>query len=128
MKVLIVDDSTTIRMILNGLLKKLGLTDVVEASDGRAAAEILSKNEIGLLLLDIHMPNTDGLHFLETLKNHPTRANIPVIIVSSDTDPAQIESARTLGAHAYIRKPFRIEGLRDALSVVFPTRDFQLAV
>ena len=124
MRVLIVDDSATIRMILTGQLKKLGLTDVIEASDGKAAIEILAKHEVGLLLIDIHMPNMDGLSCLELIKTNPALAGIPVIIVSSDTDPAQIESAKSLGAHAYIRKPFRIEALRDALSVAFPTQDF----
>lgn len=124
MKVLIVDDSATIRMILKGQLKKLGFTDLEEATDGKAALDYLSKNEIGLLLLDIHMPNMGGLSCLESIKGNPALAAIPVIIVSSDTTPSQIESAKLLGAHAYVRKPFRIEGLRDALSLVFPTQDF----
>src|SRR6185436_9912458 len=105
MKVLIADDSSTIRMILKGLLKQLELTDIVEACDGRAALDALSKNEVGLLLLDIHMPNLDGLGCLEAVKRNPATAELPVIIISSDTTPAQIESARTLGAHAYIKKP-----------------------
>jgi two-component system chemotaxis response regulator CheY len=120
MKVLIVDDSVTIRMILKGLLKQLELTDVVEACDGKAALEVLSKQPIGLLLLDIHMPNMDGLACLGAVKQNPALAGTPVIIISSDTTPEQIESARALGAHAYIKKPFRIEGLREALEALFP--------
>lgn len=126
MTVLIVDDSATIRMILKGQLKKLGFTNVIEASDGRAAIEMLTKNDVGLLMLDIHMPDMGGLNCLEALKRDPAHADIPVIIVSSDTAPAQIESARSLGVFEYIRKPFRIEGLRDALVTVFPTHDFQI--
>jgi two-component system chemotaxis response regulator CheY len=122
MKVLVVDDSSTIRMILKGLLKQLELTDIVEACDGKAALEVLSKGEIGLLLLDIHMPNLDGLGCLEAVKRNRLTADLPVIIISSDTTPAQIESARALGAHAYIKKPFRLEGLRAALEALFPAK------
>jgi two-component system chemotaxis response regulator CheY len=121
MKVLITDDSATIRMILKGLLKQLQITDFVEAADGKAALDTLAKQTVDLLLLDIHMPNMDGLTCLKTLKSNPQTTSLPVIIISSDTSAAQLESAQQLGAHAYIRKPFRIEGLRDALSVIFPT-------
>src|SRR5437868_2550278 len=120
MKVLIVDDSATIRMILKGLLKQLELTDVIEAPDGKVALETLAKTQVGLMLLDIHMPNLDGLGCLRALKQSPALAGLPVIIISSDTTPAQIEGARALGAHAYIKKPFRIEGLREALEAAFP--------
>jgi two-component system chemotaxis response regulator CheY len=122
MKVLIVDDSATIRMILKGLLKQLELTDIEEASDGKIALDVLSKQRIDLLLLDIHMPNLDGLGCLEAVRKSPVLAGLPVIIISSDTTPAQIETARALGAHAYIKKPFRIEGLREALEALFPAK------
>src|SRR5947209_1518304 len=105
MKVLITDDSATIRMILKGLLKQLQITDFVEASDGRAALEYLTNNAADLLLLDIHMPNMDGLSCLKALKQNERTKAVPVIIISSDTTPAQIEAAQQLGANAYIRKP-----------------------
>ena len=120
MKVLIADDSSTIRMILKGLLKQLQITDTAEATDGKTALDFLSKNTVDLLLLDVHMPNMDGLSCLEALKKSPATARLPVIIISSDTTPAQIESAQSLGASAYIKKPFRIEGLREAISAAFP--------
>jgi len=123
MKVLIVDDSSTIRMILKGLLKQLLITDTIEAADGKLALDVLAKTPVDLLLLDIHMPNMDGLACLKTIMNNPATANLPVIIISSDTTPEQIESARTLGAHAYIKKPFRIEGLSEALATALPMAD-----
>jgi two-component system, chemotaxis family, chemotaxis protein CheY len=116
MKVLITDDSITIRMILKGLLKQLKIVDVVEADNGRKALELLKENPVHLMLLDIHMPNMDGLGCLQELRSNPETAGLPVIIVSSDTTPDQIKRAKELGAHAYISKPFRLEGLREALA------------
>src|SRR5437016_8198391 len=126
MKVLIADDSSTIRMILKGLLKQLQITETIEAPDGKVALELLAKNTVDLVLLDVHMPNMDGLSCLEAIKRASGTANLPVIIISSDTAPSQIESAQTLGAHAYIKKPFRIEGLREALVAAFPAMNFPI--
>lgn len=115
MKVLITDDSSTIRMILKGLLKQLNILDVAEADGGRSALEYLKVNPVHLMLLDVHMPTLDGLDCLRELRKNPGTANLPVIIVTSDTTPDQINRAKELGAHAYISKPFRLEGLRIAL-------------
>jgi two-component system chemotaxis response regulator CheY len=120
MRVLITDDSATIRMILKGLLKQLQITDIKEASDGHTALELLDQEKFDLLLLDIHMPVVDGLKCLEQLKLREATAALPVIMISSDTTPSQIAAAEKLGAHAYIKKPFRIEGLRDAIAAVSP--------
>jgi two-component system chemotaxis response regulator CheY len=120
MKVLITDDSATIRMMLKGILKQLNVTDVVEAANGLEAIEVAGREPIRLVLLDIHMPTMDGLACLEKLKNDPKTAQLPVIIISSDTVQQQLDRARELGAHAYIKKPFRVEGLRDALVACVP--------
>ncbi len=120
MKVLITDDSSTIRMMLKGLLKQLQITDVVEVPDGKDALAILPQCNPDLVLLDIHMPVMDGLSCLAELKKRPESANVPVIIISSDTVPEQLEKARALSAHAFIKKPFRLEGLREAIAAAFP--------
>src|SRR5262245_8240577 len=120
MKVLITDDSATIRMMLKGILKQLNVLDVVEAADGSEAIEVVNREPIRLVLLDIHMPKMDGLTCLERLKGNEKTAQLPVIIISSDTVPQQLDRARDLGAHAYIKKPFRVEGLREALAACLP--------
>jgi two-component system chemotaxis response regulator CheY len=116
MKVLIADDSLTIRMMLKSLLKQIEITDVAEAGDGAQALELVGKGSVDLLLLDIHMPQMDGLQCLAEVRKQPATARLPVIIVSSDASPEQMARARELGATAYIRKPFRVEALRDALT------------
>jgi two-component system chemotaxis response regulator CheY len=120
MKVLLTDDSATIRMILKGLLKQLEITDVVEASDGNAALEMLQKTPVDLMLLDIHMPKMDGLACLTALKQSAQTAQLPVVIISSDTAASQLEAAEKLGACAFVQKPFRLEGLRQAVSAACP--------
>ncbi len=118
MRVLLSDDSKTIRLILRNLLWELGLQDVDEASNGREALAALNEKQYDLILLDIHMPEVDGLGVLEALKSAPDSAyaDVPVVIISSDTDYRQIEKARDLGAYGYIKKPFKKEGLEAAIN------------
>jgi two-component system, chemotaxis family, chemotaxis protein CheY len=127
MKALITDDSATIRLILKGLLKQLQITEVIEASNGHQALSILEKQDVDFVLLDIHMPVMDGLGCLEALRSHARLSNLPVIMVSSDTAEPQIERAQALGAHAYIKKPFRVDGMREALLAVCPAVAANLA-
>ena len=117
MKVLLTDDSRTIRILLHNLLDQLGITDVHECQNGREALEQLVKQHFDLILLDIHMPEADGLTVLEFIKQNPesTHKEIPVVVISSDTDYRQIEKARDLGAYGYIKKPFRRDGLAAAI-------------
>jgi CheY-like chemotaxis protein len=122
MQVLITDDSATIRMILKGLLKQLQITDIREAGDGAEALTAVDALLPDLLLLDIHMPGMDGLTCLSVIRSTPRTANLPVIIISSDTAPEQVKKAEEMGAFAYIKKPFRLEGLKEALKSVFPNR------
>ena len=117
MKVLLADDSMTIRMILKNLLNELGIMDITEGSNGQEALELLTQSQFELILTDIHMPKIDGLMVLEEVKTNPesTHKYVPVVIISSDTDYRQIERARKLGAFGYIKKPFKRESLQAAI-------------
>ncbi|HEY3325196.1 MAG TPA: response regulator [Planctomycetota bacterium] len=116
MKVLLVDDSTTIRMMLKGLLKQLQITDVIEAGNGLDALAALDQHKVDIALLDIHMPQMDGITFLSELHKRPAIAHLPVIVVSSDTAAEQTARAVELGAKASVRKPFRLDALKQALT------------
>lgn len=118
MKVLIVDDSTMIRLILKGILKQLGIEDVIEATDGLQALDHLAKVRVDMILLDIHMPKMDGVGLLTRLQDTPVADRPPVIIISSDSNTDQMERVQELGARAFIRKPFKAEGLREAMNTV----------
>jgi two-component system chemotaxis response regulator CheY len=123
MKVLLTDDSRTIRMILRGLLRELQITDVLEAQNGQECIETLQNNEIDVVFLDIHMPKMSGLDALSFIKETPGLSDLPVVIISSDTDYRQVEKARDLGAFGYIKKPFRLEGLRSAIMAAIKARE-----
>jgi two-component system chemotaxis response regulator CheY len=115
MRVLIADDSKTIRMLLTSLLRQLGYGEVVEAENGQVALERAAAGAVDVMLLDLHMPVLDGIATLRRVKADPATADIPVLIISSDSDMRKVVEARQLGARGYIRKPFTPDGLRKGL-------------
>jgi two-component system, chemotaxis family, chemotaxis protein CheY len=113
-KVLVVDDSKLMHKMYEVMLRQYPL---VYASDGRQALDRLQDHaDIDLVLLDINMPNMNGLEFLAELRANPERADLPVIIIS--TEGREEDTARGLeaGATAYIKKPFHSEEILDVIS------------
>lgn len=118
MKVLIVDDSATMRKILARVLRQaeLPIEEIVEANNGREALERVQQDgDIDLLLLDLYMPEMNGLDLLRTLRTTHAATQLPVVIVTSETAAAVAELARELGANAYLTKPFTAEQVRAAV-------------
>jgi two-component system, chemotaxis family, chemotaxis protein CheY len=115
MRLLICDDSKTIRLLVRDALSKIGESDVTEVENGQLAVDAIRSGSYDCLLLDLHMPVMDGLTALRTLKEDHATMGVPVVIISSDSDMRNIEQARQLGALGFIRKPFKPEGLRKAL-------------
>lgn len=113
-KVLVVDDSKLMHKMYEVMLRQYPL---VYASDGRQALDRLQDHpDIDLVLLDINMPNMNGLEFLAELRSDAARAELPVIIIS--TEGREEDTARGLeaGATAYIKKPFHSEEILDVIS------------
>ena len=113
-KVLVVDDSKLMHKMYEVMLRQYPL---VYASDGRQALDRLQDHpDIDLVLLDINMPNMNGLEFLAELRSNPDRAELPVIIIS--TEGREEDTARGLeaGATAYIKKPFHSEEILEVIS------------
>lgn len=121
MKVLLADDSSSMRLILKSMLRKIDGVEIVEGRDGREALTLVESHTVQLVLLDLHMPVLDGLSVLAELRQRPTFTSLPVIIISSDADEAQIARAQQLGVNAYIKKPFHLEGLREVIARVLET-------
>lgn len=113
-KVLVVDDSKLMHKMYEVMLRQYAL---VYASDGRQALDRLQDHaDIDLVLLDINMPNMNGLEFLAEMRSDPARSELPVIIIS--TEGREEDTARGLeaGATAYIKKPFHSEEILEVIS------------
>ncbi len=106
-RVLIVDDSKLIHKMFEMMLRPYQL---VHALDGREGLQkLVEYTDIDLILLDINMPNMNGLEFLAEVKRNAAFAAVPVIIVSTEGKEQDAEQAIEAGATAYITKPFRSE-------------------
>lgn len=112
MKVLVVDDSKTLRRILIRELNSIGITNISEAGDGIEAVERLRVESFDLMLLDMEMPELDGLGVLKVVKSTPELSYLPVIIVSSAEDFDRIVECIQVGAEDYLPKPFNAVLLR----------------
>ena len=119
MKVLIVDDSDSIRKIICGMLRELGL-EVLEASHGvEALAQLSVHPDIGLVTLDWNMPKMNGMEFLEALKTqHAYRQTPTILMVTTENEKGKVVLALTKGAHEYIMKPFTKEVLQEKLALL----------
>jgi two-component system chemotaxis response regulator CheY len=115
--VLITDDSPIIRGALKRILSLTGLSfgRVLEAADGRQALEALAAERVDLLITDIHMPEMDGLELLRAMRKRPELPRIPAILISSDGASLRSAELDSLGVHARLGKPFRMEAVRDAI-------------
>ena len=118
MHVLIVDDSTTMRMILRTHLKKLGFA-VTEAGNGREALLCLkAMAKADLVLVDWNMPVMDGVSFVRAVRAEPSYASLPLMMVTTNTELSQVAEALEAGANEYIMKPFTGAMIRDKLELL----------
>jgi len=106
-KVLIVDDSRTVRQQLGIVLTEAGY-EVVEASDGLDGAEkIATSNDLAMVICDVNMPRMNGIEMLTFLKQDPRHANLLVLMLTTEGQPALIARAKAAGARGWIVKPFK---------------------
>jgi two-component system chemotaxis response regulator CheY len=117
MKILLVDDSSTMRRIQKNTLASLGYTDVIEAEDGADALEKLRQNpDVQLTLMDWNMPNMTGIESLKAIKNNPATKAIPVMMVTSEAEKSKIVEAIQNGASNYLVKPFEADALKEKIA------------
>jgi len=115
--ILIVDDSSSIRRLLKKVLELSGieLGEVLEASNGLEALEVLKREWVDFILCDIHMPKMDGIQFLRELKRDEVLSRIPVIMVSTEGREEIVQEVKALGIRAYVKKPFSPEEIREVI-------------
>jgi two-component system chemotaxis response regulator CheY len=113
--VLVVDDSASARSHMRRVLKAAGLDCIVEAEDGEQALALLEKETFHLVVTDYNMPRLDGRGVIDFIRSHSSMASLPVILVTTETDPAKLEEVRKLGVSAICDKSFPLEVIRRIL-------------
>jgi two-component system chemotaxis response regulator CheY len=118
MRILLVDDSVTMRRIQKTQINNLGITDVLEANNGEEAISQLSGNmPIDIVLLDWNMPVMDGFTALKNIRSNAAYAGVKVIMCTSESEKTKVVEALKAGANNYIVKPFTPDGLKDKLGI-----------
>lgn len=113
MKFLVVDDFSTMRRIVKGLLKEIGYNNADEAEDGAVALNMLKNNRYDFVVSDINMPNMTGFDLLQAIKSDPNLKSLPVLMVTAEARKEDILLAAQIGAAGYIVKPFTKATLED---------------
>jgi two-component system chemotaxis response regulator CheY len=112
--ILTVDDSRTMRDMLKATLTEFGYR-VVQAVDGLDGLEALQRDAPDLIITDFNMPNLDGPGFIERVRQDPRYRGTPILVLTTETDPAEKDRARRAGATGWIEKPFDPGKLSDAI-------------
>lgn len=105
--VLIVEDTSMMRVLLARHLKQEGFSTIYEAHDGQQALDLLAEKEVGLILLDIEMPVLNGFETLERLQSDPKLRRIPVVMVTAVEDIERVIKCLELGADDFMPKIFK---------------------
>jgi two-component system chemotaxis response regulator CheY len=123
--VLIVDDSSTMRNVIKKVLRLTGIPfgSCLEASNGREALDVLENNWVDLILSDINMPVMDGFGLLRALKALPSWNDVPVLLITTESNQNRLQEAMSLGAKAYIHKPFTPEAVRSLVRQIMGETD-----
>lgn len=116
---LIVDDFSTMRRIIRGLLKEAGYVDADEAEDGQVAYQKLQTGHFDCVITDINMPNMNGFELLEAIKEDEKLKSTPVLMITAEASKEDVIRAAKLGASAYIVKPFSKAVLEDKIHKLF---------
>lgn len=116
--ILTVDDSTTVRQMVSFTLKSAGY-EVLEAKDGQDALTKLNQPiSLSIVVTDLNMPVMDGIELIQQLRVHPTYKYVPIVVLTTESEPGKKQAARSAGATAWIVKPFRPEQLVSVIQKV----------
>lgn len=119
MKILIVDDFSTMRRIIRNLLRELGYDNVAEADDGNSALPMLKRGGYDFLITDWNMPGMTGIELLEAVRGDTELAGLPVLMVTAEAKRDQIVAAAKAGVNGYIVKPFTANTLKEKIDRIF---------
>ena len=119
MKVLVVDDFSTMRRIVKNLLRDLGFTNLQEADDGSTALPMLQNGDFDFVVTDWNMPGMQGIDLLKAIRADAKLAHIPVLLITAEAKKEQIIMAAQAGVNGYIVKPFTAGTLKTKIDKIF---------
>ncbi len=119
MKILIVDDFSTMRRIIKNLLRDLGFNNTQEADDGSTALPMLQKSEFDFVVTDWNMPGMQGIDLLKAIRADDSLKHLPVLMVTAEAKREQIIAAAQAGVNGYVVKPFTAATLKEKLDKIF---------
>ena len=118
LRFLIVDDFSTMRRIIRGLLKEAGFVEADEAEDGQVGLQKLYGSHFDFVITDINMPNMNGFEMLENMKQDEKLKGIPVLMITAEASKNDVLRAAQIGAAGYIVKPFSKATLEDNIGKI----------
>ena len=119
MKILIVDDFSTMRRIIKNLLRDLGFTNTQEADDGLTALPMLKSGDFDFLVTDWNMPGMTGIDLLKQVRADEKLADLPTLMVTAEAKRDQIVEAAQAGVNGYVVKPFTAQVLKEKIEKIF---------
>ncbi|QPG04928.1 chemotaxis response regulator CheY [Salinimonas marina] len=119
MKILVVDDFSTMRRIIKNLLKDLGFSNIQEADDGNTALPMLQQGDFDFVVTDWNMPGMQGIDLLKNIRADGRLKHLPVLMVTAEAKKEQIVAAAQAGVNGYVVKPFTAATLKEKLDKIF---------
>mgnify|MGYP001077495388 CR=1 FL=1 len=123
MKILVVDDFSTMRRIIKNLLRDLGFTNTDEADDGQTALPMLKTGKFDFLVTDWNMPGMTGIELLAAVRADDELKGMPVLMVTAEAKRDQIVAAAQAGVNGYVVKPFTAAVLKEKIEKIFERID-----
>lgn len=122
MKILVVDDFSTMRRIVKNILRQLGCENIVEAEDGESAVSKLEAERIDFVISDWNMPKMSGLDLLKWVRSHDEFKDLPFLMVTAEAQKENVLEAVKAKVSNYIVKPFTAETLSEKIDKIFADR------
>ena len=119
MKILVVDDFSTMRRIIKNLLKDLGFANIQEADDGSTALPMLQQGDFDFVVTDWNMPGMQGIDLLRAIRADDKLKHLPVLMVTAEAKKEQIVAAAQAGVNGYVVKPFTAATLKEKSDKIF---------
>jgi two-component system chemotaxis response regulator CheY len=120
-KILIVDDSITIRRIITNALKTVGFTDTIEASNGKEALEKLPNGKVDFIITDWNMPEMNGLDLIKIVRSNPLYSSMPILMITTRGTEHDVVEALQAKVNSYIMKPFTPQELKEKIEGILKT-------